>query len=109
MKHVKKGFAALLILGVIGLSGSLSADACKVTSGCREEGTTMVCGIPTIVPTAHIVPDGKGGSDYCYVFIMRSQHSYECDGCKATVSTDADMKTCCETHTYSGCVGYDHR
>lgn len=108
MKHLKKGLAALLVMGVVGLGSGQVVDACNVTSSCNVERTTMICGIPTMVPTAHRVPDGNGGGTYCYVIRIRAQHSYTCDGCGATVSTDADMKTCSETHSSPYCVDFSH-
>lgn len=102
MKHLKKWLAVLLAMGVVGLGSSQIVDACYITSGCKGTGTHLVCGIPAIGPTVHTVVNSEGKTVTCHVFIMRSVHTTACDDCRATLSTDAGMRTCSESHSVCG-------
>lgn len=102
MKHLKKGLAALLVMGVVGLGSGQVVDACYITPGCGETDSHQVCGIPVMTPSVHTVVNSDDTTVYCHVFAMRSIHTTVCDGCKVTLSTDAGMKTCSESHSVCG-------
>ncbi len=102
MKHLKKGLAALLVMGVVGLGSGQVVDACYITPGCGGTGLCRVCGIPAMAPSVHTVTTSNGETAYCHVIAMRSVHTTECIDCGATLSTDAGMRTCSESHSICG-------
>lgn len=102
MKHLKKGLAALLVMGMVGLGSAQVVDACYITPGCDGAFTKTVCGIPAMAPSIHPVVNSEGKTVYCHVMAKRSVHTTACTKCNATLSTDAGMRTCSESHTICG-------
>lgn len=102
IRRMRKGIAALLIMGTVGMGLYMTADACNKSSGCYAENHIVECSkVQELVRGAHYVEEPNGYGSWCYVSEVLGEHTIKCSGCK--VELRKENRTCAQLHTNEHC------